>query len=59
MQKYRFIVRHAPGDGTQPVLAEGETKASRAAVAVKSAAESIKNRPPKGQWFHVSIQRIE
>jgi len=59
MQTYEYIVRQNHGPGEQRVLASGETQASRAAVAYKNAAENVKDRPPKGEWIHVSLKRTK
>lgn len=56
MQTYHCRVTYADGNA-RPEILDTEIKASRAAVAVKAAAESIPNRPKKGVWYHVAICR--
>lgn len=56
MQTYHCRVTWADG-GDRPLILDTEIEASRAAVAVKAAAENIPNRPKKGVWYHVAICR--
>lgn len=56
MQTYHCRVTRADGQ-ERPLILDEEIKASRAAVAVKAAAESIPNRPKKDVWYHVAICR--
>lgn len=57
MQKYHCRVTLSNGLD-RPLISDSEVEASRAAVAVKIAAESIPDRPKKGVWYHVAISRI-
>ncbi len=54
MMEFQYIVRRKPGT----FIAKGTVEASRAAVAFKKVSENIKDRPKKGQWYHVSLMRI-
>lgn len=59
MKKFECIVRIVKDGREGQPLGSTIIEASRTAVAVKKAAESLPNTPPKNTWMHVSLRRVE